>query len=78
MCKEDCLGVKELAITKDGEVWASLRLSEKLVFSEENMCKEDCLEVMEHAYKEDAEVFFSKDKNALSQIKWENILKHRN
>eukprot|EP00957_Ditylum_brightwellii_P181661 13838833-Ditylum_brightwellii.AAC.1 len=56
MCKEDCLGVKELAINENGEVGASLRLCNKPVSSQENTCKEDCLEVKELAIKEDGEV----------------------
>eukprot|EP00957_Ditylum_brightwellii_P094204 7172540-Ditylum_brightwellii.AAC.1 len=42
------------------------------------MCKDNNLVVKEHAYKEDGEVFFSKNKVALSQMKWENHLRHRN
>eukprot|EP00957_Ditylum_brightwellii_P026612 2012495-Ditylum_brightwellii.AAC.1 len=41
--KEDCRGVKELAIKEDGEV-------------RKNTCMEDCLEVNELAIKEDGEV----------------------
>eukprot|EP00957_Ditylum_brightwellii_P131276 10012339-Ditylum_brightwellii.AAC.1 len=44
---------------KDGEVWASLRLSEKPISSQEDACKVDCLEVKEHASKEDREVWAS-------------------
>eukprot|EP00957_Ditylum_brightwellii_P019770 1492223-Ditylum_brightwellii.AAC.1 len=56
MCKEDCLGVNELAIKEDREVRASLHLCNKPVFSQEIMCKEDCLGVKELAIKEDGEV----------------------
>eukprot|EP00957_Ditylum_brightwellii_P179758 13693551-Ditylum_brightwellii.AAC.1 len=53
---DDCLEVKELAIKEDGEVRASLCVTEKPVSSQENMCKDDCLEVKDHVSKEDGEV----------------------
>eukprot|EP00957_Ditylum_brightwellii_P147142 11204318-Ditylum_brightwellii.AAC.1 len=55
-CKEHFLGRKEHAIDEDGEVRASLLLSEKPVSSEENTCKQDCLGVKEHVIEEDGEV----------------------
>eukprot|EP00957_Ditylum_brightwellii_P171200 13032755-Ditylum_brightwellii.AAC.1 len=56
MCKEDCLEVKELAIEEDGEVWASLLLSNKPVSSQDVMCMYNCLGVKELAIKEDGKV----------------------
>eukprot|EP00957_Ditylum_brightwellii_P186634 14209798-Ditylum_brightwellii.AAC.1 len=54
-CKEDCVGVKDLAIKEDRVLGASLCCIMP-VSSQENTCKGDCLEVKELSIKGNEEI----------------------
>eukprot|EP00957_Ditylum_brightwellii_P166796 12695889-Ditylum_brightwellii.AAC.1 len=70
-----------------GEVWALLHSCKKPISSKELVSKEEIVQRKDGKMFVDGEVwelsnscekFYPKDKIVLSQMKWENILRHRN